>query len=257
MNIEKISQQLLSAEIDCVPVQPLTDTYPELCVEDAYAIQQRTISTFCEQGKRVIGKKIGITSRGMQRLLNVEKPDFGHLLDDMLISEGDPCRVRDLIAPKVEGEIAFVLNKRLQGPGLTIADVYRATEFILPAIEVVDSRIVDWKIKLMDTIADNASSGRFVIGSHMTKIADVDLRLIGMLIQKNGELVNSGVGAEVLGNPARAVAWLGNQLSVLELSLEPGEIILSGAVTAAIPAKKGDVFSVSFDRLGNLNLLFN
>jgi len=152
--------------------------------------------------------------------------------------------------------LAFILKEDLEGPGVTIADVYRATEFVVPAFEIVDSRIRDWKIKLADTVADNASSARLVLGSRMEPVRDVDLRLIGMLLEKNGEAVNSGVGAEVWGNPAAAVAWLANKLSEFGLALEAGEIILSGALTAAVPAEAGDVFTVSFHGLGSLNLKF-
>jgi len=192
----------------------------------------------------------------MQRLLNVNEPDYGHLLSNMLLLEGEPCIRKKLIWPRVEGELAFILKERLQGPGITPSDVLRATEGIMPAFEIVDSRIRDWKIKLPDTVADNGSSAFLVLGSRMISVKDLDLRLIGMVLEKNGEVVSTGAGAAVWGNPAAAVAWLANKLSDFGIALEAGEIILSGALTAAEDANEGDIFSVSFDRLGTLSLKF-
>lgn len=256
MEHKKIAIELLQAETARKPIEPLTAVHPELTVEDAYRIQQAGIEIKLSQGRKVIGKKIGLTSRGMQQLLGVNEPDYGHLLDNMLLLEGIPCRTDELLQPKIEGELAFILQETLKGPGVTIADVYRATEYIVPAFEIVDSRIRDWKIKLADTIADNASSARLVLGSRLIRIKDLDLRLIGMMLEKNGELVNSGVGAEVWGNPAAAVAWLANKLAHFGIALEAGEIVLSGALTAAAAANAGDVFTVSFYGLGSLSLKF-
>ncbi|HBC96519.1 MAG TPA: 2-keto-4-pentenoate hydratase [Clostridium sp.] len=256
MNYEEIAKKLLESELAGTPIAPLTEKYPGLSIEDAYRIQLAGVNMKLSQGRKVIGKKIGLTSRGMQKLLGVNEPDYGHLLDDMLVLEGDTLKRSDLIAPKVEGELAFVLKDTLRGPGVTIADVYRATEGIFPSFEIVDSRIEDWKIKLPDTISDNASSARLVLGSRMASIKDIDLKLIGMMYEKNGEMVNSGVGAEVWGNPAAAVAWLANKLSTFDIALEKGEIILSGAFTAAEKAEAGDVFTVSFYGLGSVSIKF-
>ncbi|MDN5345230.1 MAG: 2-keto-4-pentenoate hydratase [Clostridia bacterium] len=256
MDYQAIAAELLAAEANCKPIEPLTATYPQLTVEDAYRIQLAGIEVKLARGSKVIGKKIGLTSRGMQQLLGVNEPDYGHLLDNMLLLEGEPCRREELLWPRVEGEMAFILKETLKGPGVTIADVYRATEGIMPAFEIVDSRIRDWKIKLPDTIADNASSARLVLGSRMVPIKDLDLRLIGMVLEKNGEMVNNGAGAAVWGHPAAAVAWLANKLATFDIALEAGEIILSGAVTAAEDAHAGDVFTVSFHGLGSLNLKF-
>ncbi|AKX94583.1 2-keto-4-pentenoate hydratase [Moorella thermoacetica] len=256
MDYRAIAAELLAAEANCRPIEPLTGTYPDLTVEDAYRIQLAGIETKLARGSKVIGKKIGLTSKGMQQLLGVNEPDYGHLLDSMLLLEGEPCRREELLWPRVEGELAFILKDPLKGPGVTIADVYRATEGIMPAFEIVDSRIRDWKIKLPDTIADNASSARLVLGSRMVPIKDLDLRLIGMVLEKNGEMVSSGAGAAVWGHPAAAVAWLANKLAAFDIALEAGEIILSGAVTAAENASAGDVFTVSFYGLGSLSLKF-
>jgi len=256
MDYQVIAEELLTAERQCIPIDPLTNVYPTMTVEDAYHIQLAIVEKKKTDKNKIIGKKIGLTSRAMQRLLNVNEPDYGHLLSNMLLLEGEPCVRKKLIWPRVEGELAFVLKERLQGPGITPSDVLRATEGIMPAFEIVDSRIRDWKIKLPDTVADNGSSAFLVLGSRMMPVKDLDLRLIGMVLEKNGEVVSTGAGAAVWGNPAAAVAWLANKLSDFGIALEAGEIILSGALTAAEDANEGDVFSVSFDRLGTLSLKF-
>jgi 2-keto-4-pentenoate hydratase len=256
VDFQAVAKELLKAEVERRPLEPLTSTYPGLTVEEAYRIQLAGVEMKLKQGRKVIGKKIGLTSKAMQDLLGVKEPDYGHLLDHMLLLEGEPCPREELLWPRVEGEIAFILKDTLKGPGVTIADVFRATEGVMPAIEIVDSRIRDWKIKLPDTIADNASSARFVLGSRMIPVKDLDLRLIGMVLEKNGQVVNTGAGAAVWGHPAAAVAWLANKLAEFDIALEAGEIILSGAVTAAVDAAKDDVFTVSFYGLGTLSLRF-
>lgn len=257
MNYRDIVEMLAKAENERKPLEQLTATYPGLTIQDAYKIQLEGIAMKLTQGRKIIGKKIGLTSKGMQKLLGVNEPDYGHLLDNMLILEGEACRREELLLPKVEGELAFILKDKLKGPGITIADVLRATAGVMPAFEIVDSRIRDWKIKLPDTIADNASSARLVLGSRLVPVQGLDLRLIGMVLEKNGEMVSSGAGAEVWGHPAASVAWLANKLAEFDIALEAGEIILSGAVTAAETAAAGDVFTLSFDGLGSLNLRFS
>ena len=237
-------------------LKPVTDTHGSLTIEEAYRIQLDGIQRRLASGRTIVGKKIGLTSVAMQKLLGVNEPDYGHLLDHMLVMEGSPIPRSELLLPKVEGEIAFVLDKDLRGPGVTIADVLRASAGVMPAIEIVDSRIRDWKIKLPDTIADNASSARFVVGSRLMPIATTDLRLVGMVFEKNGEIMSTGAGAAVWGHPAAAVAWLANQLSVFGIALEAGEIILSGALTAAVDAQAGDFFHVAFQDLGTVGVKF-
>ena len=256
MDHHVIARELRRAEAERAAIAPLTATYSKITVEDAYEIQLENVAVRLAEGRKVIGKKIGLTSKGMQRLLGVAEPDYGHLLDDMLIAEGEPCRRDELIYPRIESELAFILKDTLKGPGVTIADVYRATEGVMAAFEIVDSRIVDWKIKLADTVADNASSARLVLGGRMSSIKDVDLRLVGMVMEKNGEVVSTGAGAAVWGHPAAAVAWLANKLAAFDIALQAGEIVLSGAVTAAETVSAGDVFTVSFDSLGSLNQRF-
>lgn len=256
MDLKKAAKELYEAEMGSYQISKITDEYPDMTVEDAYSIQLENVARRLESGEKLIGLKVGLTSKAMQKLLGVNEPDYGHLTDKMLLSEGVVCPIEELIQPKVEGELAFCLNKTLKGPGVTIADVYNATGWVVPSIEIVDSRIKDWKIKLNDTIADNGSSAKFILGGRMTKIEDIDMRLVGMMLEKNGELVSTGTGAEVWGNPAAAVAWLANKLAEFDIALEEGNIILSGAVTAAVSAEAGDVFTVSFDGMGSVSVKF-
>lgn len=256
-NSRAVAEQLYEAEKGVSPVEPLTGIWPDLTIEQAYAIQLDGVAIRRERDSvKVVGKKIGLTSIAMQKLIGVDEPDYGHLFDGMLVREGEPIPCSRLLLPKVEGEVAFVLNRRLKGPGVTIADVLRATEGVMASIEIVDSRVRDWKIKLPDTIADNASSARFVVGSRLVDPAGIDLRLVGMVMEKNGEVVNTGAGAAVLGHPAASVAWLANKIGEFGIALEEGEIILSGALTAAVDARAGDNFLMSFGGLGTVGVRF-
>jgi 2-keto-4-pentenoate hydratase len=256
MDHKKIAEELFEAEKGCYQIPQITEANPEMRVEDAYKIQLKTVEMRKAAGEKIIGLKVGLTSKAVQKMLRVSEPDYGHLTDKMLLMEGQICKMEELIQPKVEGELAFCLKKTLKGPGVTIADVYNATEYVVPAIEIVDSRINNWKIKLEDTIADNGSSAKFVLGSKMTLIEEIDMRLIGMTLEKNGELVASGTGAEVWGNPAAAVAWLANKLSEFDIALEAGSIVMSGSFTAMSVAEKGDVFNISFSGMGSITLKF-
>lgn len=253
---EKFADLLLKAESSLVGIDPLTKMDPNLTIEDAYQIQLKNIKTKLEQGHEIIGKKIGLTSKAMQNLLGVNEPDYGHLHSNMVIDNGGIVPKDKVIQPKVEGEIAFVLKEELKGPNVTPLDVVKATDYILPAIEIVDSRIKDWNIKLADTIADNASSSLFVLGEKPTKIHHINLELLGMVVYKNGDVVNTGVGAAALGNPVHCVAWLANKLADFDISLRAGEVILSGALSAAVDAKEGDIFTVRFAHIGEVNVRF-
>lgn len=256
MDVNDLARKIIEAEEQVRSIGPITEDFPQISMNQAYRVQMSIINEKLSKGNKVVGKKIGLTSNGMQKLLGVNEPDYGHLLDNMIIPEGGVCPRDELLNPKVEGEIAFILKHDLKGPGITIADVYRATEGVFPAIEIVDSRIINWQIKIQDTIADNASSARFVLGSRMYDIKDLDLRCIGMYIEKNGSPYNSGTGVEVLGSPAMSVAWLANKLSEYDIPLKAGEIILSGAITAAAAAERNDIFYVHFDKLGTVSVKF-
>jgi 2-keto-4-pentenoate hydratase len=255
VDIQRLSDHLASAEISGKGVTPLTEMEPNLTEQDAYQVQLKTIERKEKEGYTIVGKKIGLTSLAMQTMLGVNQPDYGHLLDSMHVENDGVISFEKVLQPKVEGEIAFVLKRDLVGPRVTTLDVIRATECVIPALEVVDSRIANWRIKLSDTVADNASSGLFVLG-RPHKIEQLDLVLEGMVFYKNGEIMNTGTGAAALGNPATCVAWLANKLSNFGIVLKAGEVILSGAVTAAVDAKPGDHFNARFTNLGQVGVRF-
>lgn len=256
-SISKACTMLTQAEAGHKPIQPLTEVIPQLTVDMAYKIQLYSIGQKLLKGRKIIGKKIGLTSLAMQSLLGVHQPDYGQLLDVMEVPNKGKIQMKALFQPKVEAELAFVLKKTLSGPSLTVEDVLAATDYIVPSIEIVDSRIKDWKIKLEDTIADNASSGFFVLGDQQIKPGDINLQEVEMELFRNDQWMNKGKGTDVLGNPATCVAWLGNKLSEYGTSLKAGDIILSGALSAAIPAQQGDRFIAVFKGWGTVEVSFN
>jgi 2-oxopent-4-enoate/cis-2-oxohex-4-enoate hydratase len=254
--LEQLGDQLYTALRTATTIPPLTEKHPELTLEQAYQIQQRLMTRRLQDGEKIIGKKIGVTSKAVMDMLGVHQPDFGYLTNAMVISEGEAIARGLLIQPKAEGEIAFVLKHDLTGPGISAADVIRATAFVMPCFEIVDSRIQDWKIKIADTVADNASCGLFVLGDTAVGIDDIDLYTCGMVLEKNGEVVATGAGGAALGSPVNAVAWLANTLGALGISLKAGEVILSGALAAMCPAMPGDQFRVSIGGLGSCSVRF-
>lgn len=247
---------LATAERDRAPIDPLTNAWPDLDVTDAYEIQLINTRSRVASGESVRGHKVGLTSRAMQQMLGVDEPDYGHLFAEMFVPEGSVLEASDLCQPRVEIEVAFVLNQSLQGPGVTVADVLRATAFVLPAIEIIDSRVRDWKITLPDTIADNASSARVVLGGNATPPDRVDLRLLGCILRRNGEIAETGASGAALGNPATAVAWLANKLGQLGVVLEAGHVVMPGACTRAVDVVAGDVIRGDFDELGSVSVAF-
>ena len=255
--IEQLGDELYGALTACQVLDPLSSRHPDITIEDAYAIQQRLIARRLGAGERVVGKKIGVTSQAVMNMLGVFQPDFGILLDGMVYNEGQPIEARTLIQPKAEGEIAFILKKDLMGPGISAADVLAATECVMPCFEIVDSRIRDWKIKIQDTVADNASCGVFVLGDRAVDPRRIDLSTCGMVLEKNGEIIGTGAGAAALGSPVNAVTWLVNTLGRLGIGMKAGEVILSGALAAMSPAKAGDNFRVSIGGLGNCSVRFS
>lgn len=254
--IEKMATHLAEAEKLRHGVAPLTELYPDLSIDDAYQVQLYTINKRVEAGEKIVGKKIGLTSLAMQQMLNVDQPDYGHLLDGMVITNGGEISTKQVLQPKVEGEIAFVLKKDLKGPNVTVNDVLLATDYVVAALEIVDSRVLDWQIKLPDTVADNASSGLYVLGDKKLSIDGLDLAQLGMVLYKNGKILNTGVGAAALGHPATCVAWLANKLSDYGITLKAGEVILSGALSAAIEGQPGDHFEARFAHLGSVHVQF-
>lgn len=237
-------------------VVPLTDRELDITIEDAYAIQQRMMARRLQAGERVVGKKIGVTSAAVMNMLGVYQPDFGWLTDAMVYNEGEAIAASTLIQPKAEGEIAFVLKKTLKGPGVTAADVLAATEGVMACFEIVDSRIQGWKIKIQDTVADNASCGVFVLGDRLVDPRDVDLVTCGMVLEKNGEIVATGAGAAALRHPANAVAWLANTLGAHGIALEAGEVVLSGSLAIMVPVVAGDTLRVTIGGIGGCSVRF-
>ncbi|MDP4107056.1 MAG: 2-keto-4-pentenoate hydratase [Bacillota bacterium] len=254
--IQDFAAQLAQAEATKVGIDPLIVLDPGLTVDDAYYIQLENIKKKLEAGQKIVGKKIGLTSVAVQKMLGVDEPDYGHLLDTMVVENGGTIDTKDMLQPKVEGEIAFILKKDLKGPNVTAVDVIQATDYVVPALEIVDSRIQDWKISLRDTVSDNASSGLYVLGGKPTKLEDINLELVGMALYQNGDVANTGVGAAALGNPATCVAWLANRLADYDITLKAGEVILSGALSGMVAANPGDNFVARFAHLGQVSVNF-
>lgn len=254
--IAELADRLWRAEVDRVPVEPITESLPDLSVDDAYAVQTRNVERRVAAGAVRCGRKVGLTSRASQDLLGVHEPTFGVLLDDMVVDEYDEVALDALVHPRVEAEIAFVMASDLAGPGVTTTRALTAIGGVVPAIEVVDSRIADWRVRLADTVADNASAARAVLGGRITPVAGLDLRLIGVLFHRNGTPIDSGAGAAVLGNPARCVAWLANKLGSLGAGLRAGDVVLPGALHRMVPVRPGDLFEARFAHLGSVTVQF-
>jgi 2-keto-4-pentenoate hydratase len=246
-----IAELLLAAERERVAIPPLTETYPSLSPDDAFAIQMAAQQTKLRRGARIVGWKIGLTSKVMQDWLKVTEPDYGHLLDDMAVSDGGTVDIATLIQPKIEPEIAFVFGQDISGR-VTTAECLAAIRWVVPALEIIDSRIEDWKIKLADTVSDNGSSARFVIGGPPVAPEGIDLRLVGAVFERNGEIIGTAAGAAVLGQPIAAATWLVNRLAQAGQTMRAGNVVLSGALTGAAPLSPGDHFRCSIDRLGSV-----
>jgi len=255
--IQICGDELYQAMLDLKPVRPLTERFNDITLDDAYNISLRVLERRIESGEKVIGKKIGLTSKAVQNMLKVGQPDFGYLTDKMAFSQGEEILISDrLIQPKAEGEIAFILKKDLMGPGLTAADVLAATDCVIPCFEVVDSRIENWEIKIEDTVADNASCGVFLLGDRAVDPRKVDLATCGMVVEKNGSIISTGAGAAALGSPVNCVIWLANTLGQFGIPLKAGEVILSGSLVPLEPVKAGDFMSVSIGGIGSASVRF-
>ena len=254
--IEQLGDELYQALTQRQVLEPLTNRHADITIEDAYAIQQKMLARRLAAGEKVVGKKIGVTSQAVMNMLGVFQPDFGWLTDGMVFNEGEAVPANTLIQPKAEGEIAFVLKHDLMGPGVSAADVIAATEGVMACFEIVDSRIENWKIKIQDTVADNASCGVFVLGDRLVDPRDVDLGTCGMVLEKNGEIVATGAGAAALGHPANAVAWLANTLGRLGMGLKAGEVVLSGSLGIMVPVQAGDSLRVTIGGIGGCSVRF-
>ncbi len=255
MDPDALAQALYDARRTRVPIRPLTETVPEMTVADAYAVQQRLVERLMADGDRLVGFKLGLTSRPMQEMFGVDQPDYGPLLSSMVLSDGVEVDLGGFIQPKIEAEIALVLERPLRGPGVTGVEAARAVGGAVAALELVDSRIADWKIALPDTIADLASCGAAILSSRIVPV-DFEPRLVGMVIDHNGAAVATGAGAAALGDPLAAVAWLANTLAPYDVTLEPGHLIMTGSLHAAFDVSPGDVVRADFDRLGSVSVRF-
>lgn len=255
--IQACGDELYDALTNRTTLRPLTERFEDISIEDAYHISLRMIERRVEAGEKIIGKKIGLTSKAVQNMLKVGQPDFGYLTDTMAFSQGQEMPISErLIQPKAEGEIAFILKRDLMGPGVNNADVLAATECVIPCFEVVDSRIENWQIKIQDTVADNASCGLFVLGDSAVDPRKVDLTTCGMVVEKNGSLLSTGAGAAALGSPVNCVAWLANMLGQFGIPLKAGEVILSGSLVPLEPVQAGDFMSVSIGGIGSASVRF-
>ncbi len=247
---DELAAALYQARLTREPIPPLTDADPSLTMEDGYLVQQGIVRRYLEDGDSIVGYKLGLTSKPMQEMLGVGSPDFAPVMASHVNIDGAAIAASDYIAPKLEAEIALVLGEDLSGPRCTPLDVLRATEGVVAAQELVDSRVADWRIKLPDTVADMASSGAIVLSGRAVPVSDVDLRLIGMVFTRDGDVVATGAGAAALGDPAAAVAWLVRTLHGLGDSLKAGSVVMTGALHAAVAVQAGETYRAEFDWLG-------
>ncbi|MCB1038778.1 MAG: 2-keto-4-pentenoate hydratase [Acidimicrobiales bacterium] len=248
---------LATAERDAAPIPPLSETYPGLEASDAYEIQLVNIRRRNAEGAEVLGHKVGLTATAMQELLGVDEPDYGHLLDDMVHANDVELPIVRFCAPRIEPEITFRLHSPLTGPGVTVEDVLAATDAVIASLEIVDSRVADWKITLADTIADNASAAGTVLGSTWVSLDEAgSLPDIVCELLVNGEVVSTGTGAAVLGHPAQAVAWLANTLGPMGITLEAGHLVMPGSCTSAPFLSAGDHVEARFSGLGTVTANF-
>ncbi|EKT53485.1 2-oxo-hept-4-ene-1,7-dioate hydratase [Providencia sneebia] len=260
--VSQVAQRLNQAEKKREQIRQISLDYPEITIEDAYAIQREWVGLKISEGRSLKGHKIGLTSKAMQASSQIDEPDYGALLDDMFFDDGCEIPTDRFIVPRIEVELAFVLSKPLRGPNCTLFDVYNATDYVIPALELIDARChgIDPESKrprkVFDTISDNAANAAVILGGRPIKPRDLDLRWISALLYRNGVIEESGVAAAVLNHPANGVAWLANKLAPHNVQLEAGQIILGGSFTRPVPARKGDVFHVDYGVMGSVSCHF-
>jgi len=252
---QKAADILMNAEKTRKQATQLSVTFPDIDFDDAYAISTVVAKRRMAEGERLIGHKVGLTSKAMQQSSQIDEPDYGYLFESMMVADGAKVPHENYCAPRVEIELAFVLGRTLQGPGVGLTDVLRATEYVVPAIEIVDARIVNPR-KIFDTISDNGAAAGIVCGGRPIKPGDVDLRWVGGIMYRNSEIEETGVAAGVLGHPALGVAWLANKIGPHGHALEPGHIVLAGSFTRVVFAQKGDTLHADFGPLGGLAIQF-
>ncbi len=260
--IKQCAQRLHQAEKKRVQIRQISLDYPNIEIDDAYAIQSEWLKIKLAEGRSIIGHKIGLTSRAMQQSSQIDEPDYGTLLDDMLYHDGCEIDTEKFIVPRIEVELAFILKKPLKGPNCTMFDVYNATDYVVPALELIDARSqsIDPETKrprlVYDTISDNAANAAIILGGRPIKIDEMDLRWVSAIMMRNGVIEETGVAAGVLNHPANGVAWLANKLAPFDVELEAGQIILGGSFTRPTPARKGDTFTVDYGPLGTVSCYF-
>jgi 2-keto-4-pentenoate hydratase len=257
--IEALADRLLIAEATRTPIEVPTIDYPHMTPAHGYQVQRTIVAKKVARGARVVGKKVGLTSRANQEVFGVHEPVYGQLLDRGVHPESQPVDTTTLIQPIIECEITFVMRRRLVGPGVTVLDVIRATEGIMPSLELGDSRMRNWigRAKVADILADSCGTAGIIVGGELHSLHNFDLRYTGMVVEKNGDIIATGATGAVLGNPAQAVAWLVNKLAEVELALEEGEMVLSGALTGAVRMSAGDVLKATFGGgLGGVGVKF-
>jgi len=257
MSIESITAQLIEAARIGVPCQPIRNLIAQNNIDTGYAVQSGITEQRVHDGGHIVGRKIGLTSPAVQKQLGVDQPDFGTLFADMVYHEGEPIPLESLLQPKVEAEVAFVLGRDLDHPAPSVVDVIQATEFVLPAIEVVDSRIANWDISIVDTIADNASCGALVLGTVPHRLEQLDLPNLGMSLEHRGQVVSTGAGRACLGSPAIAVTWLARELRRRGASLKAGDIILSGALGPMVSVTGAGSYRADLGELGTVTAVFS
>ena len=251
----KAADILMAAERDREQAVQLSITFPNIVIEDSYAISTIVAERKIAAGQKLIGHKVGLTSKAMQRSSMIDEPDYGYILDDQMIGDGAKVKHADYCKPRVEVELAFVMGKRLEGPGVGLADVLRATEYVIPAIEIVDARLADPR-KIVDTVADNGAAAGIALGGRPVGPMDVDLRWVGGIMYRNSEIEETGLAAGVLGHPAMGIAWLANKVGRFGTVLEPGHVMLSGSFTRPVWADKGDTLHADFGPLGSVAVQF-
>ncbi len=256
IKIQKAADQLWQAQSDLTPCNPVRTLIGEQDVETAYAVQAINTKRFLKQGRQIIGRKIGLTAKTVQQQLGVNQPDYGMLFADMDVPDGEEIAIGRVLQPKVEAEIAFVLDQDLDSEQLTITDVIGAIRYAMAAIEIVGSRIANWDIRITDTIADNASSGLFVVGQEPRKVGEFDPRLCGMAMERSGDVVSVGAGAACLGSPINTILWLAKTMAAVGQPLKSGELILSGALGPMFPARPGDIFEARISGVGSVRAAF-
>ncbi len=251
-----LAEQLRSVEAARRPIRVLTETHPDLTPEDGYKIQMLNIAHRVQAGQVVVGRKIALTSKAMQVMMGVSEPTCGTMMDTMVMNENVVLDRARFNHPRVEGEICFVMGEDLHGPGVTPTRVLQATAGVMACLEVADTRYVDWKVKLADSIADNTGAAGVVLGGALVPVAGIDLRVLGLVFELDGKVTGTATGAASLGHPARAMAWLANRLAELGQGLKKGDLVMSGALVAAVDAEAGSVVQATFDRLGSVRIKF-